>query len=46
MIWMSMVNAKEGKQALFTLSLSGKATKKRASPQASPFYIGCRLSES
>ncbi|CCJ99229.1 hypothetical protein BN130_1879 [Cronobacter malonaticus 507] len=45
MIWMSMVNAKEGKQALFTLSLSGKATKK-ASPQASPFYIGCRLSES
>ncbi len=28
MIWMSMVNAKEGKQALFTLSLSGKATKK------------------
>ncbi len=28
MIWMLKVNAKEGIQALFTLSLSGKATKK------------------
>lgn len=44
MIWMQKVNAWEGKQLLFTLSLSVKA-KKRASPQASPFYMGCRLSE-
>lgn len=45
MIRIQKVNVK-GKETGGFYTGPGAPDKKRASPQASPFYIGCRLSES